>query len=139
MPFDTMVWYSCLLLFIIVPFAFFAIAKWEWYETSFKRDITDMQTALRGSFSDVIMFEIGAVSQQGYDQEPKSIAGRTAAIFTFVTLMFLYTSYSANIVALLQWTTETIRTPEDLLNSRISLGAEDIVYSHYYFSVRNDV
>lgn len=137
MPFDAMVWYGCLLMVVITPFALFAIAWWEWYEPGFKKNIRDMQTALRGSFSDVIMFEVSAVSQQGYDVEPKSVAGRIAAIFTFVTLMFLYTSYSANIVALLQSTTDSIKTVEHLLNSRIKLGVEDIVYAHHYFAVKH--
>lgn len=139
MPFDVMVWYGCLIMVIVIPFILFAIAKWEWHETIFRDKITDSQTALRGSFSDVIMFEISAVSQQGYDVEPKSVAGRIAAIFTFVTLMFLYTSYSANIVALLQSTTDSIRTVDDLLNSRIKLGVEDIVYAHHYFSVKTHI
>lgn len=82
------------------------------------------------------MLEIGAISQQGTDVEPKSAAGRIATIFAFISLMFLYTSYSANIVALLQSTTDSMRTLDDLLSSRIKLGVEDIVYAHYYFSVR---
>lgn len=124
---------------MITPFALLAIVKWEWNNPIFKKTIADMQTALRGKFSDVIMFEISAVSQQGYDVEPKSISGRIAAIFTFITLMFLYTSYSANIVALLQSTADNIRTLDDLQNSRIKLGVEDIVYSYHYFNsnVRN--
>nr|CAI5837535.1 unnamed protein product [Callosobruchus analis] len=67
------------------------------------------------------------------DTEPRSSAGRIAYFIALISLMFLYTSYSANIVALLQSTTEAIRTVEDLLNSRISLGALDVVYNHYYF------
>lgn len=124
---------------VITPFALLAIAKWEWHEISFRKTIADMVTALRGKFSDVIMFEISAVSQQGYDVEPKSISGRIAAIFTFVALMFLYTSYSANIVALLQSTTDNIRTVDDLQNSRIKLGVEDIVYAYHYFNVRKKI
>lgn len=90
---------------------------------------------LRANPSDVILMELSAITQQGSECEPKSNAGRIATIFTFIALMFLYTSYSANIVALLQSTTESIRSLEDLLHSRISLGVEDIVYAHYYFEV----
>lgn len=121
---------------VVVPFALLAIAKWEWHEPIFRKKVADMQSALKGNIFEVIMFEISAVSQQGYHVEPKSIAGRIAAIFTFITLMFLYTSYSANIVALLQSTTDTIKTAEDMLNSRISVGVEDIVYARHYFAVR---
>nr|CAI5841416.1 unnamed protein product [Callosobruchus analis] len=67
------------------------------------------------------------------DTEPKSISGRIATLITLLALMFLYTSYSANIVALLQSTTESIKTLEDILNSRITLGVHDVVYGHYYF------
>lgn len=136
MPFDTMVWYGCLLMIIITPFILLTIAKWESHESIFRNEIYDAQTALRGNLSDVLMFEISAVSQQGYDVELKSVSGRIAAIFTFVALMFLYTSYSANIVALLQSTTDSIKTVDDLQNSRIKLGVEDIVYSYHYFTVR---
>lgn len=135
LPFDTMVWYGCLIMVTIIPVALFAISKWEWSEPVFRKKIESMQTALRGEFSDVIMLEFSAVSQQGYDVEPKSISGRIATIFTFVMLMFLYTAYSAYIVALLQTTTDSIKTVEDLLSSRIKLGVEDIVYAHHYFEV----
>lgn len=51
-----------------------------------------------------------------------------------MSLIFIYTSYTANIVALLQSTSQSIRTLSDLLNSDIELYAEDVPYSHYYFS-----
>ncbi|CAH2018588.1 unnamed protein product [Acanthoscelides obtectus] len=72
------------------------------------------------------------------DTEPRSSAGRTAYFIALISLMFLYTSYSANIVALLQSTTENIRTLEDLLNSRMTLGVHDVVYNHYYFEHAQD-
>nr|CAH7754868.1 unnamed protein product [Callosobruchus chinensis] len=72
------------------------------------------------------------------DTEPRSSAGRVAYFIALISLMFLYTSYSANIVALLQSTTENIRTMEDLLNSRMSLGALDVVYNRYYFEHAQD-
>ena len=45
----------------------------------------------------------------------------------------LYAAYAANIVALLQSTTNSIRTLKDLLDSPLSLGAHDTVFNHYYF------
>lgn len=136
LPFDAMVWYSCFLLVIVTPLALYAISSWEWKESSgFKLKLDDVPGPLRSNLGDALMLEIGAISQQGTDVEPKSVSGRIATIFAFISLMFLYTSYSANIVALLQSTTDSIRTIEDLLNSRIKLGVEDIVYAHYYFSV----
>lgn len=135
LPFDTWVWYSCLLLVVVTPLALYAISTWEWTEPHFQQKLEEYPGGLRDNFGDALMLEIGGISQQGSDVEPKSISGRIATIFAFISLMFLYTSYSANIVALLQSTTDSIRTVEDLLNSRIKLGVEDIIYAHYYFKV----
>lgn len=84
---------------------------------------------------DVAMVTVGAVCQQGTPHEPKSAGGRIVMLFGFIALMFLYVSYSANIVALLQSTADNINTLEDLLDSKITLGLHEILYSHYYFSV----
>jgi hypothetical protein len=53
----------------------------------------------------------------------------------YIAVIFLYTSYSACIVALLQSTTDSIRNLEDLYQSGMGMGVLDIVYSHNYFSV----
>ena len=51
----------------------------------------------------------------------------------------LYTSYTANIVALLQSTTDSIKSVADLLHSPLKCGAHDIVYNRYYFKVLVDI
>lgn len=61
--------------------------------------------------------------------------GRVVMLVLFLALMFLYTSYSANIVALLQSSSSHIKTLEDLLHSRIKFGVHDTVFNRYYFSV----
>lgn len=81
------------------------------------------------------MLTIGAVAQQGATSEPRSGAGRIVMIFTFTALMFLYVSYSANIVALLQSSATNIQTLQDLLQSRLKLGVDDNIYNHYFFKV----
>lgn len=45
----------------------------------------------------------------------------------------MYTSYTANIVSLLQATTKSIRTLEDLYHSKLEYGVEDTPYNHWYF------
>lgn len=50
-----------------------------------------------------------------------------------LALLFIYTSFTANIVALLQSTTKSIRTLTDLLNSNIELGVADTPYARYLF------
>lgn len=50
-----------------------------------------------------------------------------------MALIFVYTSYSASIVALLQSTSDSIQTLSDLLYSDIKLGVEDVGYSRPFF------
>ncbi|XP_031630864.1 ionotropic receptor 75a-like [Contarinia nasturtii] len=53
-------------------------------------------------------------------------------------LIFIYTSYTANIVALLQSTSGSIRTLTDLLNSNMELAVDDTPYSRFYFSTETE-
>lgn len=46
----------------------------------------------------------------------------------------MYTSYTANIVSLLQATTKSIRTLEDLYKSRLDYGVHDNPYNRWYFA-----
>lgn len=50
----------------------------------------------------------------------------------------MYTSYTANIVALLQSTSQSIRTLSDLLHSNMEFGVEDTPYSRYYFTTETE-
>lgn len=90
---------------------------------------------MRPQYGEVLLMELGAVCQQGSETEPRSASGKIATIFVFLTLMAVYTSYSAKIVALLQSTSDSIKTVDDLLNSRIKLGVELTPYSVYYSKV----
>lgn len=46
----------------------------------------------------------------------------------------MYTSYTANIVSLLQATTKSIRTLEDLYKSKLEYGVHDTPYNRWYFA-----
>nr|CAH7754867.1 unnamed protein product [Callosobruchus chinensis] len=138
LPFETHVWYSSFLLCGIIFIVIYLIVSWEWKNRMFRRKMEKTHGALRPDILEVAIMEMGAITQQGSDTEPRSSAGRVAYFIALISLMFLYTSYSANIVALLQSTTENIRTMEDLLNSRMSLGALDVVYNRYYFEHAQD-
>lgn len=61
--------------------------------------------------------------------------GRIVTFIMFLIFLFLYTSYAANIVALLQSSSNQIRTLSDLLSSKLELGVEDQPYTRYYFTV----
>lgn len=135
LPFDCNVWLCTFAIVIVIFGVLYLVVWWEWYDPIFRCNNDDMRDILRPKVSDIVMAEVGCITQQGSDTEPKSISGRIVTILTLLVLMFLYTSYSANIVALLQSTDENIRSLEDLYNSRIWLGVEDISYSYYYFQV----
>ncbi|KAH0822279.1 hypothetical protein GEV33_000512 [Tenebrio molitor] len=82
--------------------------------------------------SDVTLIALEAVCQQGTTTEPQSFAGRILALILFGAFMFIYVSYSANIVVLLQSTTK-INDVQELLDSRIEAGGYQIHYMKNYF------
>lgn len=53
-------------------------------------------------------------------------------------MLFIYTSYTANIVALLQSTTKDIVTLEDLFNAPLDYGIEDTPYTRFQFADAKD-
>lgn len=73
----------------------------------------------------------------GYSYEPYQIPSRIVTLMLLIAALSLYTSYTANIVALLQSTTNSIQTVTDLYNSPLKLGVQDAVYNRYYFNVSN--
>ncbi|KAF2901528.1 hypothetical protein ILUMI_04649 [Ignelater luminosus] len=135
LPFEYMVWICFFLLTIFTALVIYIIVYFEWKNPKYLQEEDPQQvTRLRANFFDSLMVQIGGICQQGSDTEPRSMAGRTALIFSFVALMFLYTSFSANIVALLQTSSDSIKTLQDLLYSNIRLGVEGTPYSRYIFS-----
>lgn len=134
-PFDITVWYCIFLLTGVIAIVVYIIVAWEWKNPLYREMLEDQQFAVRANISDVLIMTFGAICQEGSEAEPKSNSGRIAAITVFISVMFIYTFYSANIVALLQSTSESLQTMEDLLNSQIKLGADDIAFNRYFFKV----
>lgn len=81
------------------------------------------------------MIICGALCQQGSHVTPNSAAGRIIMAIAFMILMFLYASYSANILALLQSPSNRIKTLHDLHESKIEVYAEDTDFNRHYFPV----
>lgn len=52
--------------------------------------------------------------------------------------MFIFTSFTANIVALLQSTTKSIRTVADLQNPAFEIGVHDTPFNRYFLSVETE-
>lgn len=145
LPFDKTVW-ICLLCLIIVSTVVI-------YFTFFARENDANMTP-----SDVILMSISSVCQMGYQFMTRKMSARISMVkflpqlarlvihyvfslqFCFCfALLFIYTSYTANIVALLQSSAKNIKTVDDLQRSNLEFGIEDMVYSRHYFPTVNDL
>ncbi|XP_021695731.1 uncharacterized protein LOC5563741 isoform X2 [Aedes aegypti] len=128
LPFSAPVW-VCIISFIVLSgVLLLIIMKVELRCTNVRYG-----NVIRPNLMDTVMNMFGTSCQQGSYLEPKSLPAKCLILLSLIILMFLYASYSANIVALIQSPSNKIRTLEDLLNSRLETGAEDTVYNRYYF------
>nr|CAD7436003.1 unnamed protein product [Timema monikensis] len=145
LPFSTGVWLSSSCLVIICGGLLYAALRWERRRNKGVSEDQDLEEYIRAlgvdkevSWSDVVLLSLGAVCQQGSTTESTGTPGRIISLLMFIAVVFLYTSYSANIVALLQSTTDSISSLENLLYSRIELGADDNYVNRYYFQNATD-
>lgn len=76
-----------------------------------------------------------ACAPAGYAYEPYKVPTRIVTLMLLVASLSLYAAYTANIVGLLQSSTDSIQTIPDLLHSPLKMGAQDVVYNRYYFKV----
>lgn len=132
LPFDAGVWSSLFALILIASFVLFIASHLEWKSMVVVE--TSDPSILRPSFYETFFLIFCAVCQQGSVKLPVSFGSRLIAMISFTALMFMYASYSANIVALLQSPSNKIKTLEDLYNSRLEMGVDDTVFNHYYFA-----
>lgn len=130
LPFDVLVWYSIVGLIIVSSTILFCTS---WLETNSRAH--EFRVDSNSSFWEMLTLTLGAACQQGTSVNIKNTAGKMITFIIFLALMFLYVSYSAAIVALLQSPSNKIKSLEDLLYSRLKMGADDNVFNHYYFSV----
>uniref|UniRef100_A0A336M018 CSON005455 protein n=1 Tax=Culicoides sonorensis TaxID=179676 RepID=A0A336M018_CULSO len=129
LPFSRMVWISFGVSAVICTVSIFILIKWE-------EKITTRES--RSNFTDVVLLTTSAICQMGADIQTKFVSSRLLIFFLFITFVFVYTSFTASIVGLLQSSTKSIQTLNDLLNSKIELGIEDNLYTRYYIGQTND-
>lgn len=122
MPFASDVWIAILLLMIFTIGIFMV----ELIYSPHAHDIDIL---------DCVVFVWGAMCQQGFYANLLNRSARAIIFTTFVSTLFLYTSFSANIVALLQSPSEAIQTLSDLTQSPLEIGVQDTVYNKIYFNV----
>ncbi|KAJ6643760.1 Ionotropic receptor 75a [Pseudolycoriella hygida] len=134
LPFDDFVW-LCLGCLVLVTAGCLLITVFVEWKTPLDGPCLDTDSGLlRPKLTDTFLLVFGATCQQGSSVTPRCHSARIITITAFVVLMFLYTSYAANIVALLQSPSTKIKSLKDLLDSRLKFGVDDTVFNHYYFS-----
>ncbi|KAJ8676245.1 hypothetical protein QAD02_012031 [Eretmocerus hayati] len=128
LPFNNSVWLVIIMLLLLFLFLLYPAMRFEWsrYELSGHEN--------KPNLSDDLLVVVGAASQQGFWYEPRSLSTRLVVLVALLAAVSLYAAYTANIVALLQSTTSSINTLQDLLNSPLDLGAQDTVYYRHYFN-----
>lgn len=136
LPFDSNVWLSLGALMIVGSVILCIAAGAEWKSNLTENDPND-SSILKPNFHESFFLIICGFCQQGSFALPKSFPARIITMLCFTAMMFMYASYSANIVALLQSPSSKIRTLQDLYNSRLKFGVDDTVFNHFYFSVRS--
>lgn len=124
LPFSLTVW-KCILGLLMVIFV-----------------ITLFHPHLKSNFTllDIVTFVMGALCQQGthLSQSFSNTSGRFVIITTFLAALALFTSYSANIVALLQSPSVMIKNLEDLIASPLKVYIHDGGYTRFYLLRYND-
>ncbi|XP_041985067.1 glutamate receptor U1-like [Aricia agestis] len=128
LPFSVNVWIAIIVCAIISSAAFYLNSR---LEVSSKE-----ATPLDGNITDAMLVTLSALSNQGSSIAPRSYSGRMILWLVFLSMMLIYFAYSANIVSLLQAPSNAIRTFDQLTNSKLILGAENLDY--HYFLFRNN-
>ncbi|KAF5303151.1 hypothetical protein FQR65_LT08314 [Abscondita terminalis] len=131
LPFNWSVWASVGVMVIFLVIALHSAQKWEW---TLRKDISEkINYTEEPNWVHSSLIAFGAICQQASSTVPSGGPGRTITVLMFISLMFIYTAYSANIVALLQSSSNSIQTLNDLLHSRITIGVDDTVFNRFYF------
>ncbi|KZC14435.1 Glutamate receptor delta-1 subunit [Dufourea novaeangliae] len=136
LPFHRSVWLALGVFLLLVVVLLYFSSKWE-----YRRGTSEYWESLNPAeqtLSDNVMVVLGAMAQQGYYYEPYRVPPRIVTLMLLLAALSLYASYTANIVALLQSTSNSIKTPADLLASPLKLGAQDVIYNRYYFTQFQD-
>ena len=136
LPFQRSAWIAIGVFLLLVLVLLYISSKWEYRQA--RSEYWEVLNPAEQTISDNLMVVLGAVAQQGYYYEPYRVPPRIVTLMLLIAALSLYASYTANIVALLQSTTDSIKTVTDLFNSPLKLGAQDVVYNRYYFKSFQD-
>lgn len=130
LPFERGVWIAAMVLFAAMTLLLLAAAIGEW---KFTKGVE--QEDARPRFSDMVFVIFSAICNQGSSFGLHSVAGRIVFLSCLVMVVCLFVSYCAFIVVLLQSPATNIKTAQDLLHSRMQIGAEDTIYNRFWLKV----
>ncbi|XP_060852766.1 glutamate receptor ionotropic, kainate glr-3-like [Rhopalosiphum padi] len=130
LPFKFEVWMVTLFTFIGFTILIAFLSRTT---RAFKKDEKETLNVL-----DSVTIVHGAICQQGYTMNLNAGSIRVAIFVLFLTAVFLFTSYSASIVALLQSPSNSIKTINDLVESSMTFSAQITPYSRVYFDESDD-
>ncbi|XP_044747292.1 ionotropic receptor 75a-like isoform X2 [Coccinella septempunctata] len=101
--------------------------------------ISSHESRVDSSWSMLVLFIIGAFCQQGATCFPLSLSSRILSIFVFIFCILIYQFYSASIVSyILLDPPSSITNLQDLLDSNLEAGIEDILIDRNYFVQTKD-
>ncbi|XP_055632641.1 uncharacterized protein LOC129773112 [Toxorhynchites rutilus septentrionalis] len=126
LPFDSNVWCSLSGLLLIMVLLFVGVGAVS--KKKSRRQIN------RENLLDAAFDVIPVALQQGSMIEAKTETRRILVLVSLLGLMFLYVSFSARIVSLIQAPSQQIASVRDLLNSRLEVAGHDLPYHRFYLS-----
>ncbi|KAG5343575.1 GLRK protein, partial [Acromyrmex charruanus] len=140
LPFQRNVWIAIAVFLVLVFCLLYLSIKWEYNRDRISKSAAywNQLNPSKPTISDNLLILLGAFSQQGYSFEPYRVSSRIVTLMLLLASLSLYAAYTANIVSLLQSTTDSIKTLRDLLNSPLKLGVQDVVYNRHYFKSFQD-
>lgn len=112
LPLAIDVWICMMVLLLII----FLIMAFQLFHPVMRSNVTIL---------DAGTFVWGAICQQGTNLHIPNTSGRFVILTTFLTTLALFTSYSANIVALLQSPATLIKSIDDLIDSPLNVYIHD--------------
>ncbi|THK33133.1 ionotropic receptor 75a [Diachasma alloeum] len=134
-PFEMKVWYWIAIFGIVLWSALYLTVK---VETKFdpQKSVNTIDTH---PASETVLITAAAICQQGLSDGPRCISGRITFLTLFIWGLMLYQFYSASIVgSLLSGSSNWITTLQDLVDSDLEVGIEDMAYNHDFFATTTD-
>ncbi|XP_023311151.1 glutamate receptor 2-like [Anoplophora glabripennis] len=131
-PLSKWVWICVLIAMIVIVIALKIVLS---NESSIGNNVEKLDS----SWSFLWLYTFGAFCQQGATFYPKFFSSRILSIFVYLFCILIYQFYSAGIVSyLLMDPPRIINNLEDLTESQLRVGIEDILIDRNYFVQTTD-